>query len=607
MMRFSSILFSLVFICCSALSVLNAAESAAKPNILLITVDDMSCDSVGVFGCKLAETTPFIDRLAGDGLRFQHAHVQVGNCMPSRNVMMSGLYPHNNRVEGFYQVPDASHPVLPAILKEHGYFTGIRGKVSHSTPFSPHPAWDIVLAEKERNLTKNVRSYYDSTKEGIAGAQAAQKPFFLLMNLSDPHKPFYAEGKKGETIPDPNVPSRVFTPDEVPIPGFLFDDPVVRKELSHYYSTVRRADDCVGAVMEALTESGEEQNTLILFISDHGMPLPFAKTQVYHHSSRTPLIVRWPGRIAAGTCDKHHMVSAVDLLPTLLEAAGIASPEKLDGSSFAPLLFGNQQTGRDFVVKEYNENAGGARHPMRSIETRKFSYIFNPWSDGKRVFRTATQGTPTYRRMKELAATDETIAARLELFDHRVREEFYDYEKDPDALHNLINDPDYQGEIERFRGLMEKWMADTNDHLLEVFRQRDNEEVVQAYMQRVEQESAERRKNRRGNKQPARKQAKLITLGLPETASASAVVTVEIDHKFPPKLGEQQIHMTLKEGETQKRIERKIVTAKGTGKLSVEFEVPASQAGKSIRFAAFVGPDYDGHLQHLTSGEIPVK
>ncbi|HEX5104259.1 MAG TPA: sulfatase-like hydrolase/transferase, partial [Pirellulaceae bacterium] len=117
---------------------------AERPNLLIVTVDDMSADSIGAFGCKLAGTSPHVDQLAKEGLRFHHAHVQVGNCMPSRNVMWSGRYPHNNRVEGFYQVKDPGYPVLVDLLKEAGYFTGIRGKVSHSTPYSPY-AWDVVL------------------------------------------------------------------------------------------------------------------------------------------------------------------------------------------------------------------------------------------------------------------------------------------------------------------------------------------------------------------------------------------------------------------------------------------------------------------------------
>ncbi len=111
---------------------------------MIITVDDMSADSLGVFGCKLPDTSPNIDRLAADAMRFDYAHVQCANCMPSRNVMWSGRYSHNNRVEGFYQVRDPGYPVLTDLMKSAGYFTAIRGKVSHSTPYSPY-AWDLVL------------------------------------------------------------------------------------------------------------------------------------------------------------------------------------------------------------------------------------------------------------------------------------------------------------------------------------------------------------------------------------------------------------------------------------------------------------------------------
>src|SRR5688572_11997601 len=119
----------------------NALQAAAgKLNVLIITADDMSCDSVGIYGSKLKGITPNMDRLAAESLRFNHAHSQVGNCMPTRNVLFSGRYPHNNRVEGFYQVPNPGYPVMADLMKAGGYFTGIRGKVSDSTPYAPYPA-----------------------------------------------------------------------------------------------------------------------------------------------------------------------------------------------------------------------------------------------------------------------------------------------------------------------------------------------------------------------------------------------------------------------------------------------------------------------------------
>jgi N-sulfoglucosamine sulfohydrolase len=364
----------------------------------------------------------------------------------------------------------------------------------------------------------------------------------------------------------------------------------------------------VGTILKALEESGQSENTLVLFLSDHGMPLPFAKTAVYHHSTHTPLIVRWPGQVKAGTIDKQHMVSAVDFLPTLLDAVEAEHPQGLEGRSFLPLLKGESQTRRDMIVKEYSENSGGARQPMRSVQTKKFGYIYNPWADGKRVVKTATQGTLTYRRMKALAPTDEKIAARLELFDHRVPEEFYDYEKDPDALHNLIDDPAYQEEVNKLRKEMLAWMERSGDPMLECFRHRDDPKVVEAFMAKEEQESADRRKPKREQnpQQRARRNAKLIELNLPQTIKPGETIEVSIPHTFPKRLGEQQIHVTLKDG-NGKRLDRQVLKATGEGTATASFQIPDNVPGSQVQFAAFVGEDFQNHLQHLNAGPVDVK
>ena len=230
--------------------------SLAKTNILLITVDDMSCDSVSSFGSKIKDITPNIDKLATQGLRFKKAHVQVGNCYPSRNVMMSGRYPHTSRVEGFYQIKNIKYPVLCDLMKGGGYYTAIRGKVNHSTPYQPYD-WNedlTVLQGGKKAHMKDASSYYDSTRRGINAARKAQKPFFINVNISDPHKPFWKPG-------DAHPTSKIYNAEDVPVPGFLHDDPTIRKELALYYSSVRRADDCVGAIMKALTESDQLNST----------------------------------------------------------------------------------------------------------------------------------------------------------------------------------------------------------------------------------------------------------------------------------------------------------------------------------------------------------
>ena len=472
-----------------------------KPlNLLLITVDDMSCDSVGVYGCKLEGTTPTMDRLASQSLRFEHAHVTVGNCNPCRNVMFSGLISHNNKVEGFYKVPDPGWPHMVDLLKGEGYYAGIHGKVTHSSPYQPY-AWDddltISPAGKKAHI-KDAKAYGESTIRGIETAKKQGKPFFLSINISDPHKPFWSEVRGGGE--DPYIPSRIYSPEEVPVPGFLFEDPEVRKELALYYSSVRRADDCLNEILKALKKSGEWNNTMLIFLSDHGMPLPFAKTQLYHHSTRTPLMVRIPGVTGNGKVEKRHMVSVVDLLPTVMDALQVNQPPRLDGRSFYPVLKGEKQEKRNFVIKEYHENAGRSRDPMRAIQSKKYLYLFNPWSNGERVFATATNGTRTCKRMVDLARTDKQIAARLDIYRHRVPAELYQVDQDPDCLVNLIDSPEHQKALGQLQGNLKQWMVRSKDPILECFRKREDAEFVEAYIQKLEAEADARRKSERSKK-----------------------------------------------------------------------------------------------------------
>lgn len=579
---------------------------AAKPNLLIITTDDMSCDSVGVYGCKLKDTTPHMDRLAARCLRFSHAHVVVGNCMPSRNVMWSGKYPHNNRIEGFRAMgkQEKDYPVLGDLVKDAGYFTGIRHKVEHSTPYSPFP-WDMVLGEK-RDDVKNAASWGAAATKGIEAAKQAGKPFCLLLNIADPHKPFYAEGNRGQTVPDDNVPSKVFSPEEVVIPGFLHDDPVIRKELAHYYSSVRRADDAVGAILESLKASGQEENTVIVFLSDHGMPLPFAKTQLYHHSIRTPLMIRWPGVTKDGAVDEEHLVSTVDLLPTILDMLAITPPGGFDGRSFASVLKGEKQPERVMVFKEYHENSGGQITPMRAVQTKDWLYIFSPWSNGTRVMGGATAGTATCRQMRVLAKSNPQIAARIDLFDHRVPEEAYEVRYDPDALTNLIAKPEHAAQLAMLEKALEDWMVRTKDPLLEVFRRREDAAFREQAMKQLESTQTSR-KNRKASNQAMKKaeEAKtLIELEIPKSIAPGQKAVVRLKHTFPADLGAKPVQVTLKDGKGT-RIQRVEVMVSGEGVKEVSFDIPSEV--KSVSFAGLVGKNINEALQHVQSKAIPVK
>ncbi len=468
---------------CLAVALASAnAAAAERPNILLITADDMNCDCVGAFGCKIEGTTPNIDRLAGQGMRFDRAHITIAVCQPCRNVWLCGRYPHHSGGEGFHKLQKPGIPILPGVLREHGYLVGLFGKEPHCTPYDDFQ-WDTP-ARAPLGSGRNPRLYGKHAGEFFARAKREGKPFFLMANSHDPHRPFYGNDDRFDyTAPDgPQVPSRVFKPEEVVVPGFLPDIPQVRLEISEYYSSVRRCDDTMGAVLAALDESGMAGRTIVMFLSDHGMPLPFAKTNVYYHSTRTPWIIRWPGKVEPGSVDGEHFISGIDLMPTLLDMAGIEPPEGMDGFSFKPLLFGRKQQGRQMVFTQFHQTSARNRYPMRAVEDERFRYIYNPWSDGERIFKNESQSGRSMKAMLAAGQTDKGIADRCRLFLYRVPEEFYDLKKDPDALDNLIADPACRPQVERMRESLVDWMRRTEDPALEAFESRGSEEVRRRFM-----------------------------------------------------------------------------------------------------------------------------
>lgn len=447
-------------------------DATGRPNILFITADDMNWDSVGAFGCQVAGATPSIDRLAGEGIRFEHAHLTIAVCQPCRESFMTGRYPHRNGALGFEPIR-RDVPTLSEQLHGAGYLTGIFGKNGHYAP-ADRFFWDVSVTPRELGAGRDPQEFYAHAKEFLANAQAAQKPFFLHANSADPHRPF-PESQQEKAREDqrpaqfPQV-SRTFAPEEVIVPGFLPDIPDVRKEVAQYFTAVHRCDETVGRLLAALEESGSADNTIVLFLSDNGMAFPYAKTNVYLNSTKTPLIVRWPGKARPGSMDREHFVSAADIMPTLLEALGLPEVEGTDGRSFLPLLFGGRQDGREQVFTVFNKTSANREYLMRCVRTAEFSYIFNPWADGKTEFRNESQSGLTMKAMQAAGETDPQIAERVRFFLFRAPEEFYRVKDDPNELSNLIDGAQYADQIETMRQKLAAEMERTEDPLLETFR-----------------------------------------------------------------------------------------------------------------------------------------
>ena len=465
------------------------SKNDLPPNIIIVSADDLNYNSVGVFGCEVKDITPNIDKLATEGIRFSHAHVNTPVCQPCRQSWLTGRFPHANGAEGFEPI-DEDVPTLPEQLKSKGYLNGIMGKEIHHQP-KERFFWDFIPFITDLDSTwrkgnsRNPSMFYEYSLTFFEMAKEQGKPFFLSANSHDPHRPFIGSRQDTLTWGVDNMPpvTRQYTPEEVDVLGYLPDIPDVRKEVAQYYGNVHRADQSVGGVLKALKESGLEDNTVVIFLADHGAAFPFSKAQTYLNSSKTPLIIRWPDNIKPGSLDSDHFVTGIDLMPTIMEIAGLPLVPDLDGESFLPLLYNETQDDREYAYSSFYQIFARIRYPMRCIQNENFGYIYNFWSDHKQKIRGDATGGLTWKAMIKAAETDPEIAKRVELYKYRVPEEFYDFKNDPDGLINLVDDPKYAEELNKFREKMLQMMEKYEDPAYQAFKDRNEPGAIEDFME----------------------------------------------------------------------------------------------------------------------------
>jgi len=291
-----------------------------KRNIILYVVDDQGTKDAGCYGNPVIKT-PGLDALAANGTRFTHAFCTTASCSPSRSVILSGLHNHAN---GMFGLNHAVHHFqsfdnfksLPVRLGEAGYRTLAAGKyhvgpepVYHFDAYldfkwSPQPDGQWLPEETPKDLAEKCIPLI-SDKSG--------QPFFLYFCTIAPHRPFLREGIQPV---DPN---------DVIVPDYLPDLPECREELAHYYMSVERADSGLVRLIEILKKTGHWEDTLIIFCSDNGIAFPGAKTTTYDPGINLPFVVRNPYAEKNGNIN-HAMMSYVDIMPTILEAAGVTAP-----------------------------------------------------------------------------------------------------------------------------------------------------------------------------------------------------------------------------------------------------------------------------------------
>lgn len=473
-----------LFLALNASSALSALDT--PPNILLIAVDDMGYDTPESFGGQVEGLTPHIDRLAGQGMSFTRAFNTSSRCSPSRGSIMTGRYQddYNEKPGTSNTTVRSSVLTIPEYLRQQNYMTGLFGKDTHYKPLEKY-GFDIVSPMAAMAVGRSPELYAENISAFIDAAAANDRPFFISANTHDPHRPyagapgedkslerrFAQETKNLDDKPEYMRPPKVETWSNqgIEAPGFMPDHELVREEFGYYLNSSHRADQFVGALMKVLEEKDLLANTLVIFHSDNGMHWPYAKSNVYIASVKTPFVVYWQERSAAGTASDS-LVSTIDILPTILEASGIAIPEGLPGKSLLPLLSDPEQSRHEQVFASMN-GKGDIHFEMRSVISPDHIYIFNRWVDGEAKYHNGKYpGGMALEGFEEAAKEDERASERFEFFYTRAKEELYDVRSDPDALNNLAESPESAESLRIMRELMLKKLTDSNDPFLPDFQ-----------------------------------------------------------------------------------------------------------------------------------------
>jgi N-sulfoglucosamine sulfohydrolase len=438
---------------------------AGPKNVLLLVADDMGL-TAGCYGDAVAKT-PNIDALAKSGTRFTHAFASVASCSPSRATLLTGMPTHQCGQYGLAHATHNQHSFrnvkgLPALLGPAGYKTGVIAKL-HVQPKEVYP-FDVEMPGNGRNPVQIA----EQAKKFVA--EAGDNPFFLLVGFTDPHRA--AKGFANDGKYPPEVPAIKFDASKVPVPYHLPDTPEVRAELAEYYQSVARLDHGVGMVLKVLEDAKQLDSTLVIFLSDNGIPFPGAKTTLYDAGVHLPLIVRRPGQKAGVACSA--MASWTDITPTVLDWCGVKpapvgkKDAPLPGRSLLPLLEKEKAEGWDLVFGSHQFHEVTMYYPMRMVRSRTHKYILNLAHGLDYPFASDLWGSDMWQGVRKRG--DKLMGQREVLkFVRRPKEELYDLTNDPNELNNLLADPKWRDTPanETLYAVHKNWLADwrkkTND------------------------------------------------------------------------------------------------------------------------------------------------
>jgi N-sulfoglucosamine sulfohydrolase len=411
----------------------------SKPNIVLITCHDIG-RHLGCYGVDTV-STPNINALAERAVRFQNSFCTAPQCSPSRASIYTGRYPHSNGVMGLTHYnfawdfnPGEKH--LAVLLKQAGYKTALIG-IQHETRFPENIGFDH-LDIKEHPVCESVAQ---SCINFITKSKADSEPFYLQAGFLEPHRKF----DFGGAVPDSE--KGVF------VPPYLVEDESSKKEFAGFQGAIKKVDNAIGMVINALDEAGVLDNTILIYTADHGIPFPRAKCSLYDPGIEVPFIIRWPERNWQGGRVCQEMISNIDYLPTILDAIGAEVPANVQGRSFCALLDQREYCPRQEIFTELTYH--DYYNPMRSIRTHEYKLIAN-FSSAPAIMNPSQSYRPA-------TITVEPPDPAWAYLPHL---ELYDLKNDPNEFVDLADKPEYTSIKSDLSNRLLNWMMSTNDQLV---------------------------------------------------------------------------------------------------------------------------------------------
>lgn len=427
----------------------------SAPNVLLIVSEDNG-QELSCYGEPYVKT-PILDQLAAEGVLFKNAYVAQAGCSQSRAAFLTGLYPHQNGQIGLatwkFRMYDENTPNIAKSLKDHGYRTGLIGKL-HVNPESAFP-FDSRAISSSNFSRKNLDGYATEAKRFMSAGEA---PFFLSVNYPDAHRPF--------TTQIDGIPENPLTSDDVkPLAYFGIDNPELRQQTADYYNCMNRLDTQIGDLLAALHETGKADNTLIIYIGDHGADMLRGKRTSYEGGTRVPFILKWAGNSKTGLVSKE-LVSLIDIFPTILEATGAAPIAGLPGRSVIPLLKGQATDWRTYLFTEFHIHSAHNFYPQRTVQDKRFKLIRNLMPGHVNPGYTFTNNRFFDSLIDTINQAPDPVRSAYHEMERPVSYELYDLQNDPYEFTNLASDPIHAATLQRLQQELQSWRERTRDPLL---------------------------------------------------------------------------------------------------------------------------------------------